>query len=154
VQKTHTIKNKMLDVKKAISKHDMDRFRNDQRSMMGGSSYGGGSSNYGSGYGRGQSSWGGGGRSSNNGGSWGQWSNDSYANNGGWSNDSGPWDSQNNWSSGSTGYGQSWSNDSFGNSYQPSYSSSGGPMRGRSYGGGQRSVPYSQSKFELCSQMR
>lgn len=41
VQKSHTIKNKLLDVKKAISKQEMDRHRGDQGRY--GGSYGGGS---------------------------------------------------------------------------------------------------------------
>jgi heterogeneous nuclear ribonucleoprotein A1/A3 len=48
VQKSHTIKNKLLDVKKAISKQEMDRHRSDGRGGMGngyggyqGGSYGG-----------------------------------------------------------------------------------------------------------------
>lgn len=41
VQKSHTIKNKLLDVKKAISKQEMDRHRGgDSRGM--GNGYGGG----------------------------------------------------------------------------------------------------------------
>lgn len=46
VQKSHTIKNKLLDVKKAISKQEMDRHRGDQGGRMGNGygSYGGGNS--------------------------------------------------------------------------------------------------------------
>lgn len=40
VQKSHTIKNKLLDVKKAISKQEMDRHRGDSRGGMG-NGYGG-----------------------------------------------------------------------------------------------------------------
>lgn len=43
VQKSHTIKNKLLDVKKAISKQEMDRHRGDQGRGVGNGygSYGG-----------------------------------------------------------------------------------------------------------------
>lgn len=46
MQKSHTIKNKLLDVKKAISKQEMDRHRGDQGRGMGNGygSYGGGGS--------------------------------------------------------------------------------------------------------------
>lgn len=39
MQKNHQIKGKLLDVKKAISKQEMDRFRVDQRSGNYGGSY-------------------------------------------------------------------------------------------------------------------
>lgn len=47
VQKSHTIKNKLLDVKKAISKQEMDRHRTDQGRGGMGNGYG----NYGGNYG-------------------------------------------------------------------------------------------------------
>ncbi|KAL7024057.1 hypothetical protein ACKWTF_012885 [Chironomus riparius] len=168
LQKSHTINNKLLDVKKAISKQEMDRFRSDQRM---GSNYGngggysggngGGSGGFGNGYGRsggGGGNWNrgmGGGNSSGNAGSngnWGQWSNDNYGNSG-WSNDSGPWDNQNSsWGSGG-GYNQNWSNDSFGGSggYQQNNTASSGngngrPMRGKSFSGNNRSAPYSNNQ--------
>jgi heterogeneous nuclear ribonucleoprotein A1/A3 len=45
VQKSHTIKNKLLDVKKAISKQEMDRHRSDSGRGGMGNGYG----NYGGG---------------------------------------------------------------------------------------------------------
>lgn len=44
MQKSHTIKNKLLDVKKAISKQEMDRHRGGEQGGRGGGygSYGGG----------------------------------------------------------------------------------------------------------------
>jgi hypothetical protein len=47
VQKSHTIKNKLLDVKKAISKQEMDRHRSDSGRGGMGNGYG----NYGGSYG-------------------------------------------------------------------------------------------------------
>lgn len=143
LQKSHTIKNKLLDVKKAISKQEMDRFRNDQRGNDYGGGYGGGNSSFGNGYGRNQgnvSRMGG-----NGGGNWGQWSNDNYGNGGGWSNDNGPWDNQgSNWGN---GYNQNWSNDSFGSNYGQNNSGGGGrPMRGKNFSGNNRSAPYNNNQ--------
>lgn len=74
VQKNHTIKNKLLDVKKAISKQDMDRFRDQGRGSGGGGMNG---SNYSGNYGSNSnfgSSMGGGRNFGNNrgGGNWGK----------------------------------------------------------------------------------
>lgn len=150
MQKSHQIKGKLLDVKKAISKQEMDRFRNDQRSGSG--NYGGSFNNnsYGNNYGRGnnQGNWN---RMNSNdhNNSWGgQWSNDNYGNND-WC-DNGPWDNRNQgWNNGGNYNNQSnWSNDNFGYQQQ-SYSS--GPFRGKNFSGGSnRSVPYTnQSKKNI-----
>jgi hypothetical protein len=47
VQRSHNIKNKLLDVKKAISKQEMDRHRGDSRAMGNGYGNYGGGANYG-----------------------------------------------------------------------------------------------------------
>lgn len=144
MQKSHTIKNKLLDVKKAISKQEMDRHRgNDQgRGMMGngyGGSYGSGNYNsHNSGYGR-QGGW----SRMNNNSNW----NNSWSNDSSWSS---PWDNEGpnqNWGGSGGNYNQNWSNDSFGSGYQQSYSS--GPQR--SYSGNNRMVPYNQSEFFVNS---
>lgn len=132
VQKNHQIKGKLLDVKKAISKQEMDRFRNDQRS----GSYGNNSFDNNYGRGNNQGSWN---RMNNveNNSNWGQWSNDNF---------DGPWDNRNQgWNNGS-GYNQNWSNDNFGGGYQQQQQSFNGPSRGKTFSGGNRSMPY-QSKF-------
>lgn len=49
MQKSHTIKNKLLDVKKAISKQEMDRHRGDQ-GRGAGNGYGSYGGNYGGNY--------------------------------------------------------------------------------------------------------
>jgi heterogeneous nuclear ribonucleoprotein A1/A3 len=170
LQKNHTIKNKLLDVKKAISKQEMDRYRD-------GPSSGGGRMGMNDGFGNGNFGPGnfGSGRNNNRGGNWdsnptttgndrGNWSGNNYNNdnfggpgNGNWSNN-GPWDGPSNggsWNSGGvSGYssnnnggnwgnsnGGNWSNDNFGN-YNQGFS--GGPMRGSVSGGngGGRMQPY------------
>lgn len=47
MQKSHTIKNKLLDVKKAISKQEMDRHRGGDQGGRMGNSYGSYGGNYG-----------------------------------------------------------------------------------------------------------
>ncbi|XP_055716322.1 heterogeneous nuclear ribonucleoprotein 87F-like isoform X3 [Phlebotomus papatasi] len=154
LQKQHSIRNKLLDVKKALSKQEMDR-------NQGGGGGGGGGSRGGRNMGGG----GAGGRSSgqnwnrnvsnndnwSNGGSYG---GGGYSNqgsgNGGWSNQMNPWDngpSQGGWNqggsynSGNGNQGGNWGNDSFGGGYQQGYG--GGPMRGgNNYQGGNRMAPY------------
>jgi heterogeneous nuclear ribonucleoprotein A1/A3 len=154
LQKSHQIKGKLLDVKKAISKQEMDRFRGDSRG--GGNSYGGSynnnnNSSFGNGYGRnggGQGNWSNNRMGGNAGANWGQWSNDSYSAGNNWSNDNGPWDNSQGWSNGGN-YGQqnSWSsgNGSFSGGYQQQ-SYNGGPQRGGGKNFQNRSAPY-QSKF-------
>jgi len=133
LQKNHTIKNKTLDVKKAIAKQDMDR---QGGGGGGGGSGGGGGGGSGSGRG-GQGGRGGGGRGERGSQGWGgnsrqnggNWGGNSFGNNGnfggnqggpggGWNSQPAPWNNQ---SSGSDG---GWNNGG---------SSFGGPSGG---GGG------------------
>lgn len=100
MQKSHTIKNKLLDVKKAISKQEMDRHRGDRGSGYG--SYGTFDTllfiqqsltlcSLGGGYGGrgGGGSWN---RMSHDNSGWNNgWNNDSYSDNSQW-NSSSPWD--------------------------------------------------------------
>lgn len=156
LQKNHTIQNKLLDVKKALSKQEMDRHKDAQRqggSFAGppmGRGYGSQGNNQWGNQMRGgnQGSWGGGNRNEG----WG--ANDQGGTyNGGYNNQGsnwnqgngqgGPWDQNNQW--GSQGGNQNtggWGNDDFGNNYQQGYSA--GPMRGGGSFGGQsnRNAPY------------
>uniref|UniRef100_A0A1A9VIX8 RRM domain-containing protein n=1 Tax=Glossina austeni TaxID=7395 RepID=A0A1A9VIX8_GLOAU len=162
LQKIHNIKNKTLDVKKAIAKQDMDR-------------QGGGRGNQGGRGGRGndRGNQGGWGNSRQNGGNWG---NNNFGNSGnfgnqgggpgGWNNQAGgPWNSQgtndngwnngggfggppmnggnNNWGGGNTGGGTGGGPSSFGNDYQQSYG--GGPQRNSNFGNN-RAAPYGFNK--------
>ncbi|CAO1419626.1 unnamed protein product [Diamesa tonsa] len=143
LQKSHTIKNKLLDVKKAISKQEMDRHRESRGGGGGGNVNNGGSygGNYGGNGGGGGGNFGG---RSQGGGNWnnrmngnnqGNWNgngggngyaNDGYGNNGGNGWNTNPWDAnqsnQTSWAqqSGASNGGYqggnqgNWSNDSFG----------------------------------------
>ncbi|XP_073818511.1 heterogeneous nuclear ribonucleoprotein 87F-like [Musca autumnalis] len=164
LQKSHTIKNKNLDVKKAIAKQDMDR--------QGGGGGGGGGGQGGRGGpqgGRGgrnndrggnQGGWGG---SRQNGGNWG---GNNFGNSGnfgggqgggpgGWNSQPAPWNNQgNNWNGNDGGFGGPPANASgggwggnggggnFGNDYQQSYG--GGPQRNNF--GNNRPAPYGFNK--------
>ncbi|XP_026850822.1 heterogeneous nuclear ribonucleoprotein 87F [Drosophila persimilis] len=164
LQKTHTIKNKSLDVKKAIAKQDMDR--------QGGGGGAGGPGGRTGGRGGDRGSQGGGGWSNNRqngGGNWGA-GGGSFGNNGnfggsqggssgGWnqqSGGSGPWNNQGSsggWNNGGGGGGYGGGNSNgnwggnggggggFGNDYQQSYG--GGPQRTNNFGNS-RPAPYSQ----------
>ncbi|XP_063226624.1 heterogeneous nuclear ribonucleoprotein A1, A2/B1 homolog [Bacillus rossius redtenbacheri] len=136
LQRSHSIRGKHIDVKKALSKAEMaGQGGSGGRGGRGGRGGGGsggswssrGGSDWSSGGGGGGGGYGGGGSSS----SWGG---------------SDPWDSQGSgggWGQ-SQGYGggsSNWSNDSFGGGYQQSYG--GGPVRGGSFGGSGRPGPYS-----------
>lgn len=172
LQKSHTIKNKTLDVKKAIAKQDMDR------------SGGGGGGNQGGGGGRG----GPGGRGRNNdrggnqGGGWGgrqnggNWGGNNFGNNGnfgggqgggpgGWNSQPAPWNNQgDDWNNGggfgggpqanggNSGGGWGGNNGggggNFGNDYQQSYG--GGPQR-NNFGGNNRPAPYGFNKGKFRS---
>ncbi|XP_053947319.1 heterogeneous nuclear ribonucleoprotein 87F-like [Anastrepha ludens] len=159
LQKNHTIKNKVLDVKKAIAKQDMER--------QGGGGGGGGRGQGGRGGGRGgeRNNQGWGGNNRQNGGNWGgnsfgnsgnfggnqggpggpgSWNsqptpwNNQAGNEGGWNNGGGfggPGNSANNGWNGNNGGGN------FGSDYQQSYG--GGPQRGNNFGNN-RSAPYNQ----------
>jgi heterogeneous nuclear ribonucleoprotein A1/A3 len=130
----HQIRGKHIDVKKALSKAEMDR-----ASQGGGNMGGGGGPRGGRGGGRGNYGGGGGGGNWNRGGPSGDWNNSQGGGGGGgynsgnsWGNT--PWDNQsgNNWGGGqSSGYnsGGNWGspNDNFGGGYQQNYS--GGAMR-------------------------
>uniref|UniRef100_A0A1I8NAK1 RRM domain-containing protein n=1 Tax=Musca domestica TaxID=7370 RepID=A0A1I8NAK1_MUSDO len=166
LQKSHTIKNKNLDVKKAIAKQDMDR--------QGG---GGGGGNQGGG--RGGPQGGRGGRSNDRGGNqggWGgsrqnggNWGGNNFGNSGnfgggqgggpgGWNSQPAPWNNQgggNNWNGNDAGFGGpqangggsgGWGNNggggNFGNDYQQSYG--GGPQRNNF--GNNRPAPYGFNK--------
>ncbi|CRK88478.1 CLUMA_CG002253, isoform A [Clunio marinus] len=142
LHKNHTIKNKLLDVKKAISKQEMDRSRGgDSRGM--GNGYGGGNygGSYGGGYGRNQG--GGNWNRMNNDNNSGWFNNDNYNDNSQWNNNNGPWDNQNqNWGGGNGNFNQNWSSDSFGSGYQQNYS--GGAQKG--YSGNNRMLPYGNNQ--------
>lgn len=172
LQKTHTIQNKMLDVKKALPKQEMDRYKTEGGSRGGGGASawgsqprsGGPSQGWGQGGGRGgggwgqsqrgQSEWGSGGFQQQGGFSQGGYGNGGGYNQGGnWGSQGGnPWDQncgqQGGWGNQSGGWGQqggSFGND-FGNNYQQGYSA--GPMRA---GGGyqnQRSAPYGMESYD------
>uniref|UniRef100_A0A336K824 CSON000731 protein n=1 Tax=Culicoides sonorensis TaxID=179676 RepID=A0A336K824_CULSO len=146
LQKNHTIQNKLLDVKKALSKQEMDRHKEAQR-QSGGGGYGG--PPMGRGYGGNQAgnNWGNqGGRGGQN---WGGNRNDNWGNDQGygggygnqWGNQGpaqgGPWDQNGGWN-GNQQNGGGWGND-FGNNYQQGYNA--GPMRSN-FGPNTRNVPY------------
>lgn len=152
LQKNHTIQNKLLDVKKALSKQEMDRHKDAQRQ---GGGYGGPPMGRGYGSQGGNNQWGNQMRGNQSG--WGSrnegWGNDqggyngSYSNQGsGWNqgnSQGGPWDQSNQWGNQGGNQSNGWVNDDFGNNYQQGYSA--GPMRGGGGGfGGQsnRNAPY------------
>lgn len=159
LQKNHTIQNKLLDVKKALSKQEMDRHKDAQRQTGG---YGGPPMGRGYGNQGGNNQWGNqGGRGGSQGG-WGNrndsWGSDQGSYGGGYGNQSGgwnqggaqgggPWDqSQGGWGNQGTNQngsgGGGWGEDNFGNNYQQGYSA--GPVRsGGGFGGqGNRNAPY------------
>lgn len=171
LQKTHNIKNKMLDVKKAIAKQDMDR----QGGGGGGGGVGGGGGGRGGpgarsggrGGDRGGQGGGWGNNRQNGGGNWGSGgggfgNNSNFGGNqgsGGWNQQSGPWNNQGSnssgggsWSNGGGGYSSSGGNSNgnwggnnggnFSNDYQQSYG--GGPQRNSNFGNN-RPAPYNQS---------
>ncbi|XP_044742470.1 heterogeneous nuclear ribonucleoprotein A1, A2/B1 homolog isoform X2 [Chrysoperla carnea] len=149
LQRSHNIRGKHVDVKKALSKAEISR---------GGG--GGGGSNGGGGGGRMGGRGGGGGRGNQNGGSWGgnrggggDWNGGNqggYGNGGGgWGNGASPWDNQcapGGWGNGPNNYnnGGNWSNDSFGGGYQQGFG--GGAMRSNFNQGGNRAAPYGKGK--------
>ncbi|XP_037947805.1 heterogeneous nuclear ribonucleoprotein 87F-like [Teleopsis dalmanni] len=163
LQKNHTIKNKILDVKKAIAKQDMDR----QNGGGGGGGGRGGQGPRGGGRGGDRGNQGGWGNNRQNGGNWG---NNNFGNNGnfgsnqggpsggGWNNQPAPWNNQGNeggWNNGgnfggpnngNSGWGgnNNANGGNFGNDYQQSYG--GGPQRGNNFGNN-RSAPYNQGGF-------
>lgn len=168
LQKTHTIMNRLLDVKKALSKQEMDRSQGmggpGGRGGPGGMNGGGGMRGGGMGGGRmggqGGGSWnrgsmGGGNDSWNNGGGYNQGGDYNRGGGGGnsWNNQS-PWDNgqSQGWSNNSTSGGGGYSNNGssngggwgqsqdFGGNYQQGYS--GGPARNSSYSQNTRSAPY------------
>jgi len=167
LQKNHTIKNKLLDVKKAVSKQEMERHKEMQRSGGGGGG-GGGGGNFGSGgrgYGgnSGGGSWSrggnsGGGNWARNDGGWGDNGNyggGSYGGGGGWSQggNGGPWDSNSSGWGGQGNGNSGWGNDSFGTNYQQGFNA--GPTRGGNQSGfNARSQPYGSGpgqSYELSS---
>ncbi|XP_062535251.1 heterogeneous nuclear ribonucleoprotein 87F-like [Armigeres subalbatus] len=164
--KSHSIQNKMLDVKKALPKQEMERFKSDggrggggSGGAWGGQQRGGGPSQGGWGQGGwgqnqrgGQSEWGSGGFQQQGG-----FNNGGYGNGGGynqggnWGSQGGnPWDQgaqQGGWGSQSGGWGQGGGNfgNDFGNNYQQGYSA--GPMRTGGYQN-QRSAPYGMESYD------
>lgn len=164
LQKSHTIRNKTLDVKKALPKGDAG-------GRQGGGSGGSRSGNMGRGGNMGGNmnqggGWGGNNRNNDNWGSnsnWGGGYNNNSGGGGGWGNNSGPWDNNGggNWGGnqggggGGSGFGGNqggggansgnWGNNDFGSGYQQGYS--GGPQRGGGGGnfGSNRMQPYSNS---------
>lgn len=164
LQKTHNIRNKILDVKKAIAKQDMDR-------QGGGGGGGGGRGgpgirSGGRGGDRGGQGGGWGNNRQNGGGNWGSGgggfgNNSNFGGNqgsGGWNQQSGPWNNQGSnssgggsWSNGGGGYSSSgggsngnWGGNNggnFSNDYQQSYG--GGPQRNSNFGNN-RPAPYNQ----------
>ncbi|ETN57998.1 heterogeneous nuclear ribonucleoprotein [Anopheles darlingi] len=169
LQKSHTIQNKLLDVKKALPKQDMDRYKNDMGRGGGGGGGGGGAwgnqRGSGSGWNNQRGGGGGGGWGNQRGGSGANdWNNGGFNsgggfnnggfNNGGnqWNNGGGnPWDNgcgsqgQGGWGNnggnwgGNSGGGGGWGGNEFGNNYQQGYNA--GPVRA---GGNfnQRAAPY------------
>lgn len=139
LQRTHQIRGKHIDVKKALSKAEMAGQGPGGRSGGGG---GGGGGRGGSRGGGGGGSWGGRGSSG------GDWNAGGGYNSGGWGGGD-PWDNQGGagggWGQGGSQYnsgGGNWSSDSFGGGYQQNYG--GGPVRGNFGGsGGGRPSPYS-----------
>ncbi|XP_063705479.1 heterogeneous nuclear ribonucleoprotein 87F-like isoform X2 [Culicoides brevitarsis] len=159
LQKNHTIQNKLLDVKKALSKQEMDRHKDAQRQGGGGGGYGG--PPMGRGYGNqggGNNQWGNQGMRGGNQGGWnrndGGWGNDQggYGNGGynnqggGWNQgghvQGGPWDHQGNqWGNQGNQNNGGWGHDDFGNNYQQGYNA--GPVRGGGFGAqNNRAAPY------------
>lgn len=136
LQRSHQIRGKHIDVKKALSKAEMAGQGPGGRTGGGGR---GGPRTGGGGSGGG--SWGGRG-------SGGDWNSGGGYNSGGWGGGD-PWESQGGagggWGQGGgQGYnsgGGNWSSDNFGGGYQQNYG--GGPMRGSFGGGGGRPSPYS-----------
>ncbi|XP_017873224.1 PREDICTED: heterogeneous nuclear ribonucleoprotein 87F [Drosophila arizonae] len=169
LQKTHTIKNKTLDVKKAIAKQDMDRQGGGGgggggRGGPGGRAGGRGGDRGGQGGGWGNNRQNGGGNWGSGGGGFGN--NGNFGGNqggsGGWNQQSGPWNNQ----GGNSGGGGGWNNGggggysgggnsngnwgggsgggSFSNDYQQSYG--GGPQRNSNFGNN-RPAPYNPGGF-------
>ncbi|XP_059621116.1 heterogeneous nuclear ribonucleoprotein A1-like [Phlebotomus argentipes] len=149
LQKQHTIRNKLLDVKKALSKQEMDRNQGTGGRPSGGRGNMGGGGGGGS---RGSQNWN---RNVSNSDNWSNGSNygGGYGNQGSggsWGNQMNPWDSGpnqggwnqgGNYNSGNGSQGGNWGNDGFGGGYQQNYG--GGPMRGNNYSqGGSRMQPY------------
>ncbi|KAI9584290.1 heterogeneous nuclear ribonucleoprotein A1-like isoform X1 [Glossina fuscipes] len=167
LQKTHVIKGKTLDVKKALPRQDMNRQGGGggggrggnmgRGSNMGGGNMMGNQGSMGGGWGNNRGSndnWGGNFNSGGGGGGGGS----SYNNgNGGWGgNNMGPWDNGNgNWNSSgggsfggpNNGSGNSgnWGNNDFGCGYQQSYS--GGPQRSGGNFPNNRMQPYNSGNF-------
>ncbi|TMW44714.1 hypothetical protein DOY81_010205 [Sarcophaga bullata] len=171
LQKSHTIKNKTLDVKKAIAKQDMDGGRGGGGGGGGGRGGGGGQGGRSGGRNERGNQGGGWGGNRQNGGNWG---GNNFGNNGsfgggqgsgpgGWNNQpaGGPWNNGGNdggWNNGggfggpqaNGGGGGSWGGNSsgggsgsnFGNDYQQNYG--GGPQR--SNFGNSRPAPYGFNK--------
>ncbi|KAH8388316.1 hypothetical protein KR093_003843 [Drosophila rubida] len=138
LQKTHNIKNKTLDVKKAIAKQDMDR-QGGGGGGGGGGGRGGPGGRAGGGRGGDRGGQGGGGGWGNNrqngGGNWGAGGGGGFGNNGnfggnqgssgGWNQQSGPWNNQ-----GGNSGGGGWNNGGGGG-----YSSGGGGNSNGNWGG-------------------
>ncbi|XP_058839062.1 heterogeneous nuclear ribonucleoprotein 87F-like [Topomyia yanbarensis] len=173
LQKSHTIQNKMLDVKKALPKQEMDRYKSDTgRGGGGGGAWGnqqrggGQSQGWGQTGGRGGGGWGQSQRGGQN--DWGSggfqqqggFNNSGYGNGGGynagggnWSQAGNPWDhgcnTQGGWGQqtggwGAQGTGADFGN-SFGNNYQQGYNA--GPVRAGGYNN-QRSAPYGMESYD------
>ncbi|XP_030376508.1 heterogeneous nuclear ribonucleoprotein 87F [Scaptodrosophila lebanonensis] len=163
LQKNHSIKNKILDVKKAIAKQDMDR--QGGGGGGGGGGRGGPGGRVGGGRGdRGNQGGGWGNNRQNGGGNWSGSGGGGFGNNGNfggnqgsWNQPSGPWNNQGNsgWNNGGGGGGGGYGGNangnwggnnggSFGNDYQQSYG--GGPQRNNNFGNN-RPAPYNQGGF-------
>lgn len=160
LQKTHTIKNKALDIKKALPKHEMDRGsggggqggnmrggrmgggRNDRGNNQGGGWGGnrnqndnwGGNNNFGGGFNGGNQGGGGGGNWNN------PWdSGNQGGNGGGWNQGGGGGGGFGNGGNQGGGGGNWGNNDNFNDGFQQNFG--GGPMR-NSFGGNNRMNPY------------
>lgn len=176
LQKSHTIQNKMLDVKKALPKQEMDRFKSD--GVRGGGGSGGGawgnpprgggpSQSWGQGGGRGGGGWGqsqrGGQGEWGNGGGFqqqGGFSNGGYGNSGGygqtgggnWNQGGNPWDQncgqQGGWGQQQGGWGQQGGGfESGGFGNNYQQGYNAGPVRAGGYQN-QRSAPYGMESYE------
>ncbi|XP_055851677.1 heterogeneous nuclear ribonucleoprotein A1-like isoform X2 [Episyrphus balteatus] len=161
LQKNHTIKNKSLDIKKALPKHEMDRGsggggqggggmrggrmgggRNDRGNNQGNNGWGGnrnqndnwgGNSNFGGGYNGGNQGGGGGGNWNN------PWDNGNQGGSGGggWNQGGGGGGFNN---GGNQGGNWGGNNDNFDDGFQQNFG--GGPMRGGNNFGNNRMNPY------------
>lgn len=154
LQRSHQVRGKHIDVKKALSKLEMERVSSGGNTGSGsgagrkGGRMGGGAGRGGN-FNNGNGNWGGNRGGGGPGGDWNNMNNQGGGyNNGAWGgNTGGPWDNQNNWSNnppnqGNFNGGNNWngSQDNFGAGYQQNYG--GGAVRNNFQNN--RPAPYSK----------